>query len=163
MYILIPISTTIHPKPVISTDQSQPSPTSPTSPTYPLFTNPTSPTHSSPLKAVCFPSLAGAPVQSSPPVLQQLPTLPLLAVMNEDDDIIKEWDMDMGNDQRQSERSLEQEMSMELSFSSSSTRQGQQGLEEDRSPLLGPVPQTSTSQPPPFPPSFPSCSPVFTL
>lgn len=156
---LIPISTTatmIPPRLVISTcasDQSQPSPTSPTSPTYPSFTNPTSPTYSSPLKAVCFPSFPGASVQSSPPVSQQLPAL---AVVNEDEDRIQEWDMDMGNDQRQSERSLEQEMSMEFSFSSSSTRHGQQGLEEDHSPLLGPVP--SSSQPVPFSPSFPSCS-----
>jgi hypothetical protein len=86
---------------------------------------------------------------------------------------MKEWAIDMADDQRQTERALEQEMGMELSlsFRNSSVGQGdelrlgQQELEEeqDRSPLLGPAPQPSSPQlTDPYPqlaPSFPTCPP----
>jgi hypothetical protein len=85
---------------------------------------------------------------------------------------MKEWAMDMSDDQRQTERELEQEMGMDLSLSFRDSSPGeedelrlaQQAPEEERSPLLGPVPQPSSSQPsdpypqldPPFPSSPPS-------
>lgn len=84
---------------------------------------------------------------------------------------MKEWPMNMADDQRQTERALEQEMGMDLSlsFRNSSTGQGdelrlaQQELEEQRSPLLDPAPQPSSSQPPDsYPqlaPPLPSCPP----
>lgn len=156
---LNPISTTptprIPPRLSISTCISEASPptssTSPTSPTSSYtFINSTSPTHSSPLKAVCFPSL--------PVLLQQ---------QQHDERGMKDWPMDM-----QTEPTQDQEMGMELSlsFRNSSTGQEdessptQQVLEEERSPLLGPAPpQPSSPQPPDsYPqlaPPFPSCPP----
>jgi hypothetical protein len=189
---LIPVSTTpTPPRLAISTGEAQPistSPIPPTSPTSyssdPTFANPTSPTYSSPLKAVCFPSLPGPPPQSflsashwqpSPLPSTLAPSLPHSAPMSAYERRMKEWDtmaIDMANDQRHSERALEQEMSVELSLSFRSSSadelrltqpQGKELEEQDRSPLLGPAPQPSSpQQPAPYPPlaaSFPSCSP----
>ena len=157
---LNPSSTTptrIPPRLAISTclsDQPPPTSTSTTSPTSyslnPSFINSTSPTHSSPLKVICFPSF---------PVPQQ-----------QHERRMKDWAMDVADDPQQTERTLEHEMSMELSlpFRNSSPGQGdelrlgQQALEEERSPSLSPVPQPSSQPLDPYPqlaPPFPPCPP----